>query len=101
MQELIALSAPALMAVGFYNHLYRSNLSTRKLFFFYGTMLVLINGLSHLTILYLIGKDEVAYTGKSFIFYLILSSVFAVIMPFVVNLIEHTVALEVKQNAKK
>lgn len=101
MQEIVALMAPALIALGFYNHLHRNKLSTRRLFFSYGIFSVFINLCSYLVIIYILGNDEVSFDNKSFITYLITAGVFAFILPFVVNLIENTIAIEVRKNAKK
>lgn len=101
MHELVALLAPGLIALGFYNHLHRNKLSKRKLVTSYGLFVVLINLGVYLVTLYLFGQDEVAFDNKSFINYLFGASIFAFLMPFVVNLIENTVSLEVKRNAKR
>lgn len=101
MQEIIALLAPALIALGFYSHLHRNKLSTRKLVSSYGLFVVIINLCLYMITIYLLGHDEIVFTGKSFIKYLIGASIFALLLPFVVNLIENTVALEVKKNGKK
>lgn len=100
MQALIALLAPALVALGFYNHLHRDNLSTRKLFFSYGVFALFINLCSYMVV-ELVMNRPVSFEGKSFIFYLILSAVFSFILPFVVNLIEQSVSIEVKHNDNK
>ena len=101
MQEIVALLAPALVALGFYNHLHRNKLSTRRLFFSYGIFSLFINLCSYLVIIFIFGNGSVSFSDKSFILYLIISAIFAFILPFVVNLIENTVAIEVRRNAKK
>ncbi len=101
MQEIIALLAPALVALGFYNHLRRSKLSTRKLFSSYGLFLVLINLCMYLVIIFLLGQEHVEFRDRAFVWYLIGASVFALILPFVVNLVENVVAIEVKKNGKR
>lgn len=98
MQEAIALLTPALMALGFYSHLHRDKLSNRKLVFAYGIFVVFINLCSYLLILYIFGRDQVEFTDKSMVTYLISSTVFAFVLPFVVNLLENVVAIEVKKN---
>lgn len=101
MLELIALLAPALMALGVYNHLHRGKLAVRNLVFTYGVFAVFINLCAFLVTLYLFGNDTVSFVGKPFVKYIILASLLALALPFVVNLIEHTVAIEVKKNVKK
>lgn len=101
MQELVALLAPALVALGFYNHLHRNKLSARRLVTSYGVFALFINLCSYLVIIFIFGRDEVSFEHKSFILYLIVSALFAFALPLVVNLIENTVAIEVKKNAKK
>ncbi len=100
MQSLIALLAPALVAIGFYNHLHRDNLSTRKLFFSYGVFSLFINLCSYMVI-ELIMNRSVSFEGKLFIFYLIISAIFSFVLPFVVNLIEQSISIEVKRNDKE
>lgn len=101
MQEAIALLAPALMALGFYNHLHRNKLSNRRLVFAYSVFVIFINLCSYLLLFYVLGQDEIQFTNKSMILYLIFSSIFAFIWPFVVNLVENTIAIEVKKNDPK
>lgn len=101
MQELVALLAPALVALGFYNHLLRNKLSTRKLFFSYGIFALFVNLCTYLVIIFIFGRDAVSFDNKSFVLYLLIAGVFAFILPFVVNLIENTIGIEVRKNAKK
>ncbi len=101
MQELVALLAPALVALGFYNHLHRNKLTARRLATSYGIFALFINLCSYLVIIFIFGQDVISFENKSFILYLIISAVFAFVLPLVVNLIENTVAIEVKKNAKK
>lgn len=101
MLEVIALTAPTLVALGFYNHLHRNQLSTRKLVFNAGVFAIFINACCYLVVLYMFGNDEVVFTDKFFVKYLILATAFSLVLPFVVNLIEHTVAIEVKKNDQK
>lgn len=98
MQELIALLAPALMALGFYNHLTRNKLSNKKLLFAYGTFVVLINLVSFLFTIFILGQEIIYLGNRAFVGYLIVASIFSIIMPFVVNLVEQMVAIEVKKN---
>ena len=101
MHEIIALIAPALVALGFYNHLKRDKLPTRKLFTSFGLFLVLVNLCMYLVIIYIFNHEHVIFSDKSFINYLIGASLFAFVLPFVVNLVEGMVAIEVKKNDKK
>ncbi len=101
MQEFVALLAPALVALGFYNHLHRNKLSTRRFASSYGIFALFINLCSYLVIIFIFGNDTVSFEGRSFIVYLVTSAIFAFILPFVVNLIENTVSIEVRKNAKK
>lgn len=100
MHEIIALVAPALIALGFYGHLKHNKLSSRKLLTSFGLFLVLINLCMYLVIIYVFNQDQVLFDNKSFITYLIGASLFAFILPFVVNLVENVVAIEVRQNDK-
>lgn len=98
MQEIIALLAPSLIAVGFYNHLYRNALPARRLVSAYGLFVVLINLCMYLITVYILQVEQLAFGEKEFIRYLIGASVMALLLPFVVNLIEHMFAIEVKKN---
>lgn len=55
----------------------------------------------YLVIIYIFGSDTVSFYGKDFIKYLIGASIFSLLLPFVVNLGEHMVSIEVKKNGKK
>lgn len=101
MHEFVALLAPGLIALGFYNHLHRNKLSKRKLVTSYGLFVVLINLCAYLVTIYLFAQEKIAFHDKAFIKYLITASVFALVLPFVINLVENTISLEVKKNAKQ
>ena len=101
MQEVLALLAPAIIALGFFNHLHRDAISIRKLIFNYGLFVVLVNLCTYSTILFVLGYDGVYFDHKSIVIYLIISTIFAFILPFVINLIENSVAIEVTRNDKK
>lgn len=101
MLEAIALFAPALIALRFYSHLRGNRLSARALVMSYGVFVVLINLCMYLVQLYLLGQDKVEFEGKSFVNYTVLAVLLAFVFPFVVNLIETTIAIDIKHNAKK
>ena len=101
MLEIIALLAPSMMALGFYSHLHRDKIQVRKLISSYGLFVIIINLCMYMIMVYLLGHDQVVFTAKVFIKYLISASVFALLLPFVVNLIENIVAVEVRKNGKK
>ena len=101
MQECIALLAPALVALGFYNHLHRDKLSTKKLIFSFGTFALFVNICTYLVVIFLLGNDGVYFEHKPLVLYLVISAVFAFVLPFVVNLVEHAVAIEVRRNGKR
>ena len=101
MQECIALLAPSLVALGFYNHLHRDKLSTKKLLFSFGIFTLFITLCTYLVVLFLLGSDGVYFEHKSLVLYLVVAAVFAFVLPFVVNLLEHAVAIEVKHNGKR
>ncbi len=101
MLEAIALFAPALIALRFYSHLHSNQLSARSLVMSYGIFVVFINLCMYLAELYLFGQDAVRFDGKSFVNYTLMALVLAFVLPFVVNLIETTVSIDVKRNAKK
>lgn len=98
MQESIALIAPVLVALGFYSHLHRGKLSNKKLVFAFGTFALFVNLCSFLVIIFLLGNETVSFSDKSFVGYLIVSGIFAFVLPFVVSLVENTIAIEVKKN---
>lgn len=101
MLEAIALFAPPLIALRFYSHLHRNNLSGRSLVMSYGVFVIFINLCMYLTILYLLGQPDVGFEGKGFVTYLIAAVVLAFIVPFVVNLVETTISIDVKRNVSK
>ena len=68
--------------------------------FSFGVFAVFINLCNYMVQLLLLGRDGVYFEHKSFIIYLLISSVFAFVLPFVVNLIENSVAIEVEKNDK-
>ncbi len=101
MLEAIALFAPPLIALRFYSHLHRNKLSARSLIMTYGVFVIFINLCMYLSILYLLGQQSVSFDDKAFVNYLIAAVVLAFIVPFVVNLIETTVAIDVKRNVRQ
>ena len=101
MQETIALLAPALVALGFYNHLNRNKLSTRKLVFSFGVFALLVNLCSYMVLLFLFNVGGIYFEHKSFAVYLLIAGVFAFVLPFIVNLVENAVSIEVKRNAQR
>lgn len=100
MLEVIALLAPALIALRLYSHLRSDRLSARALVMSYGIFVVCINLCMYLTLLYLFNQDSVQFTGKSFVIYTISAFGLAFVFPFVVNLIETTISIDVKHNGK-
>mgnify|MGYP007026489644 CR=1 FL=1 len=101
MLEAIALFAPSLIALRFYSHLRGNQLSARALVMSYGIFVVFVNLCMYLVQLYLLGQDSVQFDGKSFVTYTLSALVLAFVLPFVVNLIETTISIDVKRNAKK
>lgn len=101
MLEAIALFAPALIALRFYSHLKNGQLSTKGLVMSYGIFVVFINLCMYLVQLYLLGQDSVELQGKSFVNYTVMALLLAFALPFVVNLIETTISVDVKRNARK
>ena len=101
MQEIIALLAPTLVALGFYSHLKGDKISTRKLFFNLGLFALLVNLSTYLVIIFLLGKDGVYFEHKFLVGYLIIAGLFAFIIPLLVNLIENSISIEVRKDAKK
>lgn len=100
MQSIIALFAPVLLSLSLYNRLHQGELSNRQLVFAFGGFSLLINLCSHLVIVMILGQ-MVSFEDRSLILYMIISAVFSVILPFVVNLIENSVNIDVEKNAKK
>lgn len=101
MLEAIALFAPSLIALRFYSHLHRNQLASRTLIMSYGIFVILINLCMYLVLLYLFGQQSVDFDDNSFVNYILPAVVLAFIFPFVVNLIETTVSINVKRNARK
>lgn len=101
MLELIALFAPALIALKVYHHLKRQQLSARMLVMSYGIFLISINLCMYLITIYLLGYDAVTFGDKDFVRYVIVASLLALILPFVVNLAETAISVEVKRNGFK
>jgi len=101
MLEAIALFAPPLIALRFYNHLHRDKLSARALTMSYGVFVIFINLCMYLAILYLFGQKSVNFDDKSFINYILAAVVLAFIFPFVVNLLESSISINVKRNVRK
>ena len=96
MIDVIALGAPALMAVGFYNHLHHNGIAPRQLVCMYGTFLVLVNVCAYLIYTYLFNITAIEFDNKTFITYSLLAVALAFVMPFVVRLIEATINIEVR-----
>ena len=101
MIEIIALGAPSLMAVGFYNHLHHNEIAPRQLICMYGTFVLSINVCAYLIFTYLFDINPISFDSKTFISYSLLTAVLSFIMPFVVRLAETTVAIEVKRSDEK
>ncbi|PID33099.1 hypothetical protein CR969_02550 [Candidatus Saccharibacteria bacterium] len=98
MLEFIALLAPSIMATGFYNHLSQDKLPTRKLIFAFGTFLILINLCVYMIGFYIININELHLYDKSFINYTVAATVFALIMPLVLRMIEASIQINVSKN---
>lgn len=101
MLEAIALFAPSLIALRFYSHLRSDRLSARQLVMSYGVFVVFINLCMYLIQLFLLAQDSIQLGGKSFVYYTLMALVLAFVLPFVVNLIETTISIDVKRNASK
>lgn len=89
------------MALGLYNHLHRGKLNIQKLLISYSIFVIFINLCVFMALIYLFGNQEITFINKGFIIYIVLASLFSLIIPFVANLIENSVAVEVKKNEKK
>ncbi len=101
MLEAIALFAPPLIALRFYNHLHGNKLTARSLTMSYGVFVVFINLCMYLTLLYLLGNNAVTFEGRSFVLYTLFATILSLIFPFVVNLIETTISIDVRRNITK
>ena len=101
MLEFIALLAPSLIALKFYNHLQNNALPARILVMTYGLFVVLINLALYAGTMYLAGHDGVVFTDSYFIKYLLGALVLSVILPFMVNLAELTVSVKVSRTGGK
>ncbi|MGO3702163.1 MAG: hypothetical protein ACTJG2_03190 [Candidatus Saccharimonadales bacterium] len=102
MLEIIALLAPSLVALKFYNHLHYNTLPARTLVMTYGLFVILINLCLYAATIYLAGHDAIVFDERYFIKYLLLSLGLSIVIPFVVNLAEATVSVKVSHsNGKK
>lgn len=95
MLEAIALLAPSLVALKFYNHLHHNKLNARMLVLTYGVFVIAINLCLYAIILYLIEHKPIVFTDDFFVKYLLASTALAIVVPFVVNLAEATVSVKV------
>lgn len=100
MLQTIALLAPSLIAVGFYNHLYGNKLAVRDLVIVYGVFLVSINLSVYLLYLYLFTAKEVLFENKDFIHYLLVASFFALLLPLVVKAVVTSISVDIQKNEK-
>lgn len=98
MLEAIALLAPALIALGVHNHLHRDEPTPLHLLATYGVFVVLINVILFVITLYLFKHPEVVFTSSYFVKYLASSAVLAVVLPFVLNVLEASVSVTVKKH---
>lgn len=101
MLEIIALLAPSLVALKFYNHLNHNSLPARTLVMTYGLFVLIINAGIYAAALYLAGHDGVVFTDSYFIKYVLVALVLAIIVPFVVNLSEATLSVKVSRSRGK
>ena len=101
MLEIIALFAPPLVALRFYSHLHRNKLSARHLIMSYGVFVLFINLCMYLTILYVLQQPKVSFDDKTFVSYALFATLLSLVIPFVVNMIENMVSVEVKRNVFK
>ena len=101
MLEAIALFAPSLIALRFYNHLHGNKLSARYLTMSYGLFVVFINLIMYLIVLYLFNQPSVQFDDKSFVNYVLFATILALIFPFVVNLVESSVSINVRRKFGK
>lgn len=98
MLEAIALLTPPLMALGVHNHLNRGQLGLRHLAFTYAVFTIVINVILYVITLYLFKHAEVVFTSSYFVKYLASAALLAVVVPFVLNLLETSVSVTVKHN---
>lgn len=101
MLEAIALLAPSLVALKFYNHLHQNKLDARMLVMSYGIFVITINLCIYAATLYLLGHEAVVFTDACFVKYLLVAALLALIVPFVVNLAESTVSVKVVRSDEK
>ncbi len=101
MLDAIALFAPALIALRFYSHLRGGHLTARSLVMSYGVFVLCINLCMYLIQLYLFNQESVQFQDKAFVNYVVVAAILSLIFPFVVNLIEKTISIDVKHNGKK
>lgn len=53
-----------------------------------------------MVVVLVLGKDIEAIQNRMFIIYSLISAAFAFVLPFVVNLIENTISIDVRKNRK-
>lgn len=98
MLEAIALLAPSLISLKFYNHLQHNQLDAKSLVMSYGIFVVAINLCLYAITLYLLDHDTVTFNDVYFVKYLISASVLALIIPFVIRLLENTISIRVSRH---
>ncbi len=101
MLKIIAMLAPAIIATGFYDHLYYNKASTKKLINVFALFLVFINLLSYCSFLFLFNKKSINFTDVFFIQYLSLATGLAFALPIVASLLNLKLSVRVKKHAKK
>jgi len=95
--EIIALLAPPALAVGVYDHLHDRKLTVRKLWITYAVFVVAINLTMYLLVTFLLGVQQLNFDSMAFIRYTAVASVFAAVLPLVVNAIGASVKIEVRR----
>lgn len=96
--EAIALLAPPLLALGWYDRLRQGHLRPRQLMFAYAVFVCGINGLLYIVILHLLGHESVVFTDKFFIKYLIAGGLLAFAFALMLNLLRNSISVRITRN---
>lgn len=96
--EAIALLAPSLLALGWYDRLRHGHPRPRQLLFAYAAFVIGINGLLYTITLYLFGHESVVFTDRFAVKYLLAAVALAVVFPLLISLLRSSVSVRVLHN---
>lgn len=94
--QIIAMFFPSFIALGVFNHLKQDQLKTKDLVIYYFIFVTIINLIAYWFTLYIF-NDTVVFGDSYTIKYLFLSSVFAVVVPAIADLLHKSVSIKIKK----